>query len=705
LYYLHRNKLFVNCYFPSIKYIISVIPKAPNMKLFFVLLIIFFIVIPLHSNSLTVSSPGNILTVQFVLNEGDPFYNVQRFGRDIIQKSRLGFVLQDVQDLISGFTISNVTHNHFDETWEQIWGEKKFIRNHYNEMRIDLVESGELEREMTIVFRAYDDGIGFRYEIPEQPNIQEFNIMDELTEFALTGDHESWWIGAYQWNRFEYLYENTPLSEVDTVHTHFTMRTDDDLYLSIHEAAVVDYSTMALERTHDFTLKANLFPWADGVKVRTAAPMVSPWRTIQMADDPGGLITSYLILNLNEPNKIEDTSWIKPGKYVGIWWEMHLDKSTWSIGPRHGATTENAKRYIDFAAEHGFDHVLVEGWNKGWEGDWYADGVVFDFTTPYPDFDLEGVAQYALDKGVRLMGHHETSANVINYEEQMEDAFALYEELGVRAVKTGYVGHGTEIVWYDNDGNENHEWHHGQFMVEHHQRVVELAAKHKISLNVHEGVKDTGLRRTWPNLMTREVARGQEYNAWGGEGGNPPDHVVILPFTRNLSGPFDYTPGIVELFYDEYRPDNRINSTLAGELALYVIIHSPLQMAADLPENYEAQPDVFQFIKDVPADWYDTKVLHASIGNYITIVRKDRNSDDWYLGSITDEHGRLLEASLSFLDPGRDYIAEIYRDGENADWIDDPYDIIIEEKVVDSSMTLKIRLATSGGQAIRFRPM
>ncbi len=675
------------------------------MKYVYLTIVTFIMVFPAHTEDLTVSSPGNIIQVQFRLDDGIPYYNIRRFGIDVITQSALGFKLKDGPDLIEGFILKNSTYTHLDETWTQVWGEKKHIRNHYNEMRVDLIEAGSLQREMTIVFRVYDDGLGFRYEIPEQANIGPINIMDELTEFALTDDHETWWIGAYQWNRFEYLYENTPLSEVDTVHTHFTMRTKDGLYLSFHEAALVNYSTMALERIHGYTLKANLFPWSDGVKVRTKTPMVTPWRTIQIADDPGGLITSYLILNLNEPSKIEDTSWIKPGKYVGIWWEMHIEKSTWGSGPIHGATTGNAKRYIDFAAEQGFDHVLVEGWNIGWDGDWYADGVVFDFTTPYPDFDLQGVAQYALDKGVRLMGHHETSATILNYEEQMEDAFALYEQLGVRAVKTGYVGHGTEIVWYDESGNPNYEWHHGQFMVEHHQRVVELAAKHRISLNVHEGVKDTGLRRTWPNLMTREVARGQEYNAWGGEGGNPPDHVVIIPFTRNLSGPFDYTPGIVDLFFEEYRPDNRINSTLAKELALYVVIHSPLQMAADLPENYEANLDVFQFIKDVPADWSDTKVLHASIGNYVTIARKDRNSDDWYLGSITDENGRFLKAPLNFLEPGKKYIAEIYRDGNDADWIGNPYDIVIEEKIVDCSMTLPLRLATSGGQAIRFRPL
>jgi alpha-glucosidase len=674
------------------------------MKYLFLGVITLLLVLPVHSNDYRVHSPDTILAVRFLLEHGKPYYFVERFNREIIKKSALGLELKEGASLRDGFVVKSVERDHHDETWTQVWGEKKQIRNHYNELRVNLIRSEPPDREISIVFRVYDDGVGFRYEVPEQPGLGAFMIMDELTEFTLTGDHDTWWIGAYQWNRFEYLYEKTPLSKVDTAHTHLTMKTKDGLYLSIHEAALVNYSTMALKRTNQYTLRADLFPWADGVRVRAKAPMVSPWRTIQISDTPGGLITSFLILNLNEPNKIEDTSWIKPAKYVGIWWEMHLNKSTWGSGPNHGATTENAKRYIDFAAEHGFNHILVEGWNIGWDGDWYGDGAAFNFTTPYPDFDLNDVAQYALTKGVRLMGHHETSANVLNYEKQMEDAFALYERLGVRAVKTGYVGHGTDIVWYDEDGNANHEWHHGQFMVEHHQRVIELAARHKISLNVHEGVKDTGLRRTWPNMMTREVARGQEYNAWGGDGGNPPDHVVIIPFTRNLSGPFDYTPGIVELYFEEFQPNNRINSTLAKELALYVIIYSPLQMASDFPENYEAKPDVFQFIKDVPADWYDTRVLHASIGNYVTIVRKDLASDDWYLGSITDENGRLLEASLSFLDPGKKYVAEIYRDGGNADWVYDPYDIVIEKRIVHSGTRLSLRLAASGGQAIRFRP-
>lgn len=664
----------------------------------------------LGDRSLTITSPAGVNSITFMLDDGIPFYKVDHRNQSVLQPSRLGFDLQDIPNLDENFEIVNIEKNSFDETWTQVWGEKKNIRNNYNELIVDLKETTDLGRELRIVFRAFDDGIGFRYEFPEQENLNDFKIWDELTEFALTGNHEAWWIGAQKWNRYEYLTQQTSISELDTVITPLTMKTADDLYLSFHEAALVDYSTMNLERVDGYTLKSNLIPWHDGVRVRTSAPSVTPWRTLQIADKPGDLITSYLILNLNEPNKIDDTSWIEPAKYVGIWWEMHLDKSTWGSGPRHGATTENAKRYIDFAAKHGFPHVLVEGWNIGWDGEWYADGVVFDFTEPYPDFDLHGVAQYALDNGVRLMGHHETSASVEHYEAQMHDAFQLYEDLGVRAVKSGYVGHGTEIFWTDEDGNRNHEWHHGQHMVNHHQEVVELAAQHKISLNVHEGVKDTGLRRTWPNLMTREVARGQEYNAWGGgddvwDGpGNPPDHVLILPFTRSLSGPFDYTPGVVDLIFDEYRPDNRINHTLAKELALYITIYSPLHMAADLPENYEKRPDALQFIKDVPTDWYDTKVLNGEIGKYLTIVRKDRNSDDWYLGSITNEDARTLEVSLDFLDSDKNYTAQIYRDGENADWIENPYDFVVEEIEVNSNTTLELKLATSGGQSIRFIP-
>lgn len=422
-----------------------------------------------------------------------------------------------------------------------------------------------------------------------------------------------------------------------------------------------------------------------------------------MADDAAGLIDSYLILNLNEPNKIEDTSWIKPSKYVGIWWEMHLDKATWGTGDRHGATNENARKYIDFAAKYGFPHVLIEGWNTGWDGNWYEEGVVFDFLKSAPGFDLPEIARYAEEKGVKIMGHHENSASVLHYESQMEASFAQYQSLGTTAVKTGYVGHGREIIWYDENGNAMREWHHGQFMVEHHQKVVELAAKYGISLNVHEGLKDTGLRRTWPNLMTREVARGQEYNAWGAEGGNPPDHVVLVPFTRGLAGPFDYTPGVLDLLFEDYRPENRINHTTAKELALYIVIYSPLQMAADLPENYEKHREAFQFILDVPTDWEDTRVLNADIGNYLTIARKDKTSDDWFLGSISDENGRVLNVSLDFLDSGKQYEAHIYRDAADTDWESNPYPFVYETKTVSANDHMTLRLAAGGGQAVRFR--
>jgi alpha-glucosidase len=657
----------------------------------------------MFAQSISVSSPSDIHEVIFQLEDGEPSYSVYRLGEVVIDRSRLGFEIQNQPPLRDGFTIlSHKTTTH-DEVWTQVWGQRKHVRNNYSELEVTLIEGNESPRQLVIRIRTFDDGIGFRYEFPSQEHLNEFNIMDEFTEFNLTGDHDAWWIGAYQWNRFEYLTEETKVSEIDTVHTPLTMRTSDGLYISIHEAALVRYSTMTLERTSGQSLKANLMPWADGVLVRTSTPAVTPWRTIQFSDTARGLLESDLILNLNEPNKIEDTSWIIPSKYVGIWWEMHLDKSTWGIGPKHGATNENTRRYIDFAAKYGIPHVLVEGWNVGWDENWYEEGAVFDFVVSAPGFDLDEMSAYARENGVKIMGHHENSASVLHYEAQMEASFAQYNRLGTTAVKTGYVGHGREIIWYNEEGEPMREWHHGQFMVEHHQRVVELAAQYQISLNVHEGLKDTGLRRTWPNLMTREVARGQEYNAWGGDGGNPPDHVVLVPFTRMLGGPFDYTPGVLQLTFPEYRPDNRINHTIAKELALYVVIYSPLQMAADLPENYEKHKEAFQFILDVPTDWYDSKVIHGDIGNYITVVRKDINSEDWYLGSITDENGRVLETSLSFLDPKLTYEAQIYRDSNQTHWITDPFNFEIDKQVVRSTDTLRLVLAPGGGQAIRFR--
>ncbi len=656
------------------------------------------------AQSYQVFSPDSILSVTVALDgSGVPRYQVQRFGLDVVRPSRLGFRLKNAAPLLDGFAVAADKRTSFDETWTQPWGEKKDIRNHYNELRLTLQQQDAAARRMDVVFRVFDDGVGFRYEIPEQPGLGAFEIMDEATEFALVGDPTAWWIPALKAERYEYLYRETPLSKADTVHTPLTLRTEDGLYLSFHEAALVDYASMTLARVDSSRLKAYLVPWSDGTAVKTAAPMHTPWRTLQIADTPGELITSYLILNLNEPNKLGDVSWVKPGKYVGIWWEMHLDKSTWGSGPRHGATTANTRRYIDFAAANGFDGVLVEGWNEGWDGNWIQDGA-FSFTRPYPDFDLEGLADYARQKGVALIGHHETGGNVRNYEPQMEAAYALYEKLGVSGVKTGYVNYGIGITGTGEDGAPTKQWHHGQYMVRHYQATLEGMARHHLMLDIHEPIKDTGLRRTWPNMMTREGARGQEYNAWSGDGGNPPDHTTLLPFTRMLSGPMDFTPGIFDLLFEDARPNNRVNTTLAKQLALYVVLYSPLQMAADLPENYEARPDAFQFIKDVPADWEDTRVLHADIGNYVTIARQKRDSDEWFLGSITDENGRMLRAPLTFLPDGRPYVAEIYRDGAGGDWKTNPYALDITRALVTSRTVLPLRLAPGGGTAIRFRP-
>ncbi len=669
-----------------------------------VFLLLFFSPCKQNANeSINVSSPDSEITVTFLLNEGVPYYQVSRSGKDVIKVSKLGFAFKEAAPLEQNLTLAGSRKSSFDETWIQPWGEVKEIRNHYNELLVQLEETTEAPRKMNLIFRVYNYGIGFRYELPEQDNLKSVQITDEKTEFNLAGDHKAWWIKAYQWNRYEFLYQSSPVSEMDTVHTPLTMETEDGLFISIHEAALTDYSSMTLARTKETDLECDLVPWSDGTKVKTEVPFVTPWRTIQIAETAGDLITSYLILNLNEPNKLGDVSWVKPAKYVGIWWGMHLGTYTWASGEKHGATTENAKRYIDFAAKHGIPGVLIEGWNIGWDGDWLKNADLFNFTTPYDDFDMDVVSAYAASKGVKIIGHHETSTGIANYERQVDDAFRYYKKHGINTIKTGYVGHGQEIVPV-GDTTGALEWHHGQYMVRHYRKIVEKAAQYKIMLDVHEPIKGTGIRRTYPNMMTREGARGQEYNAWGKEGGNPPEHTTILPFTRLLSGPFDITPGVFDLTFEEAnKPNNRVKTTLAKQLAHYVVIYSPLHMAADLVENYENQP-AFQFIEDVPTDWQDTKVLHAQIGDFVTIVRKDRNSNDWYLGSVTDEDPRTLEASLSFLDADQKYVAEIYADKPNTDWKTNPFTIDISEVLVDRNTVLEIKLAPGGGQAIRFRP-
>lgn len=654
------------------------------------------------AGELSVASPDGAIRLTFSLEAGGPRYSVNYRGKPLLAASRLGFELTDAPSLGSGFDLLGSSRQSVDETWEQPWGECREIRCAYNELRVELRQSGPLARRMDIVFRLFDDGLGLRYEWPEQPNLVQLNISDELTEFVFACEPHAWWIPAYQREHYEYLYRRTPLSEVQTAHTPITLETPDGPHVCIHEAALVNFSSMSLRSDGERALKADLAPWSDGVRVRAATPHHSPWRTVQIAEEAGGLVTSYLGLNLNEPCKLADTSWITPGKYVGIWWEMHLGVSTWGSGEKHGATTANTKRYLDFAAEHGFDGVLVEGWNRGWNGDWIRNGNLFSFTKPYPDFDLEGLAEYAHTRGVRLIGHHETGGATENYEQQLDDAFALYERLGVRAVKTGYVNYANGLPRSDESGSLVGEWHYGQYMVRHHQRVIESAARHHLMLDIHEPVKQTGLRRTYPNYMTAEGARGQEYNAWSADGGNPPEHTTILPFTRLLAGPMDFTPGIFDLTYPEARPDNRVNTTLAKQLALYIVLYSPLQMAADLPENYQSHLDAFQFIKDTPTDWEATRVLTAEIGDHVTIARRERDGDDWFLGSITDENPRELEVSLDFLAPGRRYTAQVYRDADDANWKGNPTAYTIETVQVDSQQTLTLKLAPGGGQAIRF---
>ena len=646
-----------------------------------------------------IASPDGRLSVEVTTdNDGRPSYAVRRDGKPVIAPSRLGFIFLDAPKLERNFVIDRHADSTFDQTWEQPWGERRHVRNHYNELRVTLKEKNTPRRSIDVVFRVHDDGLGFRYEFPKQPGLEQVRIGTELTEFNIADAATAWWIPAGEWNREEYLYHRTPLQEVGDAQTPLTLRTGHGLHLSIHEAALVDYAGMNLTRIEGRKLRADLTPGIGDGKVVRATPFNTPWRTLQVSDDAGGLVTSSLILNLNEPNRLGDVSWVRPMKYVGVWWEMHLDQKSWASGPKHGATNENVRKHIDFAARHGLGGVLVEGWNVGWDGDWFGNGQEFSFTRPYPDFDIEALSAYARSKNVRLIGHHETSGNAAHYESQMGDAFDLYQRLGIDAVKTGYVADAGQAKVIGADGRIHYAWHEGQDMARHHLKVVTEAARRHIAVNPHEPIKDTGLRRTYPNWITREGARGMEFSAWGVPG-NPPEHEANLVFTRLLAGPMDYTPGI---FGMKTRAPDGVATTWAKQLALYVVIYSPLQMAADLLENYENNPAPFKFIKDVPVDWEDTRVLNGEVGDYVTIVRKDRNSEDWYLGSVSDEEGRELEVSLSFLQPGRSYVAQIYRDGAQADWKRAPQDIVIEERQVSSADKLTLRLAPGGGQAIRF---
>jgi alpha-glucosidase len=646
-------------------------------------------------------SPERILKVALSLDDGRIAYSVSRLNEPIILPSRLGLMLQGQGKFERDFEFIGSETRDFDETWEQPWGEQRLIRNHYRELRARFRER-LLRRELVICFRLFDDGFAFRYEVPKQRGMKELLITEDLSEFHVRDQATAWWIPAGEWNRYEYLYERTRLDQVSQAHTPITIRTKNGLHLSFHEAALVDYPSMWLRRATGQVLRAQLAPSSDGIKARRSLPFQSPWRTVQVADHAGGLVESYLILNLNEPNKLGDVAWVKPAKYVGIWWSLHLDQESWATGPKHGATTANTKRMIDFAAEHGFRGVLVEGWNVGWDGQWFGNGWDFSFTQAAEDFDLEALAQYAVARGVHLVGHHETGCAVSHYERQLKDAMALYGRLGVDQVKTGYVCDAGQIERQDRKGGPViREWHDGRWMSNHHLRVLLAAAKERISINAHEPIKDTGLRRTYPNWLAREGARGGEYNAWG-QPPNPPEHEANLIFTRMLSGPMDFTPGIVSL---KGRGGAAIESTLAKQLALYVVLYSPIQMAADLPEHYLAEPEAFEFIKSVPVDWEQSLVLAGEIGDFAVIARQQRSASDWYLGGVTDEHARVLPIALHFLAPGKKYRAEIYRDGDNAHYRSNPKAFAREQLEVDRHSMLKLKMAPGGGVAIRLSPL
>ncbi|MGD2128334.1 MAG: glycoside hydrolase family 97 protein [Lysobacterales bacterium] len=651
--------------------------------------------------SASAASPdGQIVfsVVSDTLNQ--PRYRLQFAGETVVEDSRLGLRLAEQAELGKGFRLDGAESGEYDQIWEQPWGERRLVRDHHNEALLQFVDGRG--RRFDLRVRLFDDGLGFRYEVPRQPGFERVEIVDELTEFHLPQGSTAWWIPAQRYNRYEYLYRQSGLADIETAHTPITIRTPSGTHLSIHEASLVDYAAYALDQRRDNVFKTNLMPWSDGIRVKTASPFKTPWRTIQLSRDAVGLLNSSLILNLNEPNALGDVSWVKPGKYVGIWWAMHLKRRTWGSGPNHGATTAETRRYMDFAAKFGFDGVLVEGWNLGWDGDWMHNGDRFNFTKAYPDFDLEAVARYGADKGVRLIGHHETAGFVSNYGRQMDGAFDLYESLGVTQVKTGYVADGGDIKRVGDDGITHYEWHDGQYMVGEYLRSVTEAAKRKISIITHEPIKETGLRRTYPNWLSREGARGQEYNAWGVPP-NPPEHTVMLAYTRMLAGPMDFTPGIFDLMPQGPNAASRVQTTLARQLALYVVLYSPVQMAADLPENYEGRRDAFQFILDVPTDWEQSIALAGEVGDYVVFARQERGGRDWYLGAATDEKARRISVPLDFLEAGVRYSAQIYRDGEDADWRTSPYDIVIEQRSEVRGDTLDLYLAPGGGAAVRFR--
>lgn len=676
------------------------------------------------------SSPDGKTEINFQINDkGNPMYTVSYEGSSIIDTSFISFDFKDQASLGENLMILSSETNTLNETWDMQWGEQRTVTNHYNELKLFLQETTELQRKFTIVFRAFDDGLGFRYEFPEQEGVEAITITDENTQFNLTGDHQVWWLPG-DWDIYEHLYNESRFTEIDAtqkrgdknliatyipenaVNTPVTMKTNEGLYLSFHEADLTNYAGMTLKvDAENLSMTSELVGSKIlDAKAKVTLPFETPWRTIQIAKKPGDLIESKMILNLNDPNAIGDVSYFTPMKYIGIWWEMHIGKSTWDMegsqdmstytegqkgSSKHGATTENAKKYIDFAAANGIKGLLVEGWNTGWD-QWInttdREGI-FDFMTPYPDYDFDAVVAYAKEKGVEIIMHHETSAAPRTYEKQMEEAYNFMKANGMNSIKSGYVG---KII-------PEGEYHHGQWMVNHYEKVLKEAAKKEIAVNAHEPIKGTGKRRTYPNAIAREGLRGQEFNAWAADGGNPPNHLPTIAFTRMLSGPIDFTPGVFNIKFDEYKTSNQVNTTLAHQLGLYVVIYSPIQMACDLPEHYMEGDSVhpaFQFITDVGVNWEQSKVLDGEVGDYVVIAREERDTQNWFVGGITDENEKSVSLNFDFLPEGKTYVAKMYLDAEDAHWDNNPEAYAIQEMEVTNESIANIKMVSGGGFAI-----
>jgi len=694
-------------------------------KIFLVFTLILFISCGMN-NQVVTKSPDLSVELTFKVNDGSPLYSIKKNNKIIVDESLLGLMLKNNLDFTTDLKIKSISSSSHSSKWSPAFGEEKNILNEYNQMKV-LLSKDSLE--MLLLFKIFDDGVAFKYEVPNQKNIISYDIIDEKTEFNLSSDDKAWWIPAFSYRRYEFLHAFSSVDSIskkyfsenveditydslgiDAVHTPFTLKKKNGFYVSIHEANLVNYSSMTLAPKGDGLLEAELYPWSDGTKVKLNSNISSPWRTIQIAENSSDLLLSNMILNLNDdPDQGKDFSWVKPGKYMGVWWEMiGTNESTWWPSANHGANNKKVTKYIDFASEHGFDGLLVEGWNEGWHPGWCCsgNGNPFSFTKTQKDFNLPYLSEYALDKGIRLVGHHETGGQIQNYENQLDEAFNLYQKHGIKFIKTGYVNDVSKNIKRTNENGETvFEWHHGQYMINHMQKVIEKAAEYEISIIKHEPIKDTGLRRKYPNFISREGAKGQEFNGFSSNGVN---HITILPFTRMLSGPMDYTPGIFKLNNFRYvSPDNRVidknaivPSTITKELALYVVLYSPMQMAADLPDHYLAHPKAFEFIKDVPVDWSERKIIDSEIGSHLIIARKDKYSENWYVGGITNENEKIISFDFSFLAENKNYKLNLFSDSSNTHWKDNPMEYGISNQEIDSNSKLELRMAPGGGFAM-----